>query len=86
MRVNREKIGKVLDLQGKLDMNQRGAQPALALGCFYSLGTDRTETICEQCRHYEGTCERYLAGFEINENPFEIHRQEVYARMMNGRK
>lgn len=86
MHVNRDKIGELLAELRKRSYSDKGSQPELSLGCFHNLRTDNTETCCERCRFYELTCSTHLKGFEIRDNPFEKHREEVYRRMLNGEK
>lgn len=86
MRINRDKIKEILEGLWRRDAETRGAQPELALGCFYSLNVGETKSICEKCPNYDYTCRHYLGGFEINDNPFEKHRQEIYKKMNDGKK
>ena len=60
---------------------KKGEQPELVLGCFLSEGFDGTKERCEKCKHYEPTCKLYLSNYEIEENPFQIHRDEIYRQM-----
>ena len=68
MKINIVDMLLVIERQKQIDVKHRGAQPLLALGCFYSLRRDDTE-YCETCRSYE-TCVSYLRFFEIRKPVF----------------
>ena len=85
MHINREKIGVILEEQLKRNWEDKGYQPSLSLGCFYSLSSDRTEAICEKCRSYAWTCSTHLKAFEIKDRPFEKHKQEIYEKRTGQR-
>ena len=64
MEIDRIAIGEVLERARERTDDESGAQPRLALGCFYDLDTNQTDH-CEQCSHYQTTCKFYIDGFKI---------------------
>ena len=70
MRINRIKIGQILEEQKRRDFMDRGYSPSLVYGCFYSLKVEDTKEICDKCGNY-AHCESYLATVKIRKNPSE---------------
>ena len=74
MRIDLQKLEKILKTQNLKDDRQKGMQPELTLGCFYgqrkeSKPVEETNVYCELCRHYE-SCSKYLTFARIIINPF----------------
>jgi hypothetical protein len=74
MRIDLQKLEKILKNQSLKDDRQKGMQPELTLGCFYGQRKDEksveeTGIYCESCKHYEN-CSKYLTFARIIINPF----------------
>jgi hypothetical protein len=78
MRLNLNKIDKILEEQKRLSSEHRGDSALTVYGCFSDLlkdnkKVDRTEVYCEKCRCWEH-CKSYLSAVEIRINPFDKDR------------
>jgi hypothetical protein len=76
MRVERERIRLTLYWLGKLNEEELGMQPRLALGCFYDLNREDDEYCSKNCGNFS-TCIFYLKGFEEETNPWKRRQREL---------
>ena len=75
MRIERERMGELINERAKKCEDERGMQPLLVFGCFYDLNIEN-DSVCILCRNYK-TCRLYLKAFE---------REDVFGELRNNKR